>query len=101
MAEHTPVTDEAVRVAQAADDQYATDTRPTNFQALSEGRVRYLLEAAAPLITDTKLAAIRPLVAQWRTAAKHLASINSVWSSHFNARANELERLLDAEASDG
>ena len=28
MPEHTPVTDEAVRVAQAADDQYATDTRP-------------------------------------------------------------------------
>ena len=50
MAEHTPVTDEAVRVAQAADDQYAADTRPSDFQALSEGRVRNLLEAAAPLI---------------------------------------------------
>ena len=44
-----PVTDEAVRVAQAADDQYAT-VPALDFQPLSEGRVRNLLEAAAPLI---------------------------------------------------
>ncbi len=55
MAEHTLVTDEAVRLALASDDNWAADTRPSNFQALSEGRVRNLLEAAAPLIVDAKL----------------------------------------------
>ncbi len=51
MAERTLVTDEAVWLALASDDNWAADTRPSNFQALSEGRVRNLLEAAAPLIT--------------------------------------------------
>ena len=61
MAEHTPVTDEAVRVAQAADDQYATVTRPQDYRALSEGRVQNLLEAAAPLIVAAERERIRQL----------------------------------------
>lgn len=37
---------------------------------------------------------IRPLVAQWRHAAEHLAESNALWSSHFYDCALELERLI-------
>ena len=57
MPEHTPVTDEAVRVAQASDDKWAEAPVLRGFQRLSEARTRNALEAGAPLI-----------IAEWKRA---------------------------------
>lgn len=62
MGDTALVTDEAVRLILAADDQWAARTGSADWKPLSEGRVRNLLEAAAPLITDAKLAEVRETV---------------------------------------
>jgi hypothetical protein len=55
------------------------------------------IAAVRPLIQAAERERIRPLVAQWRTGAGHLASSNAAWSSHFYDCANELERLIGTE----
>lgn len=55
MAEHA-IPYEAVLALIAADDEYATFTRPSGYQPLSEGRALNLLQAAASLITAAEAA---------------------------------------------
>ena len=64
MAEHTPVTDENVRFAQATDSEWAARCCP-DASPLSDARVRNLIGAVAPLIA----AAERERITEYRNAA--------------------------------
>ena len=69
MGEH-PIPYEAVRALIAADDDYATFTRPHGYQPLSEGRAENLLKAAASLLGDAaarREAEVRQVIATFLT----------------------------------
>ena len=58
-----------------------------------QGKV--IIDAAIGDAVAAERERFRPLVAQWRRGAEHLASSNPQWSSHFFDCALELERLID------
>ena len=83
MGEH-PISYEAVRALIAADDDYATFTRPHGYQPLSEGRAENLLKAAASLLGDA--------------AARREAEVRQVIATFLTVRGSDAEAEDLAEA---